>query len=134
MLTSGQCIVLDLQNNSADDELQPQVFVADEDSDMLLQAANALALNRQGGGGQPRNSSLDVAIRFLQLANLERTGRPARTSSLSHPGTAAAACPVRSHRGWKNGQAAANPVPARWYFDKEFSTHALPGQELALCK
>ena len=133
MLTSGQCIVLDLQNNSADDELRPQVLVADEDSNRALRATNVLALIAREAG-----DSLEIQVSMWRFDSFNsptlRATRPPRTSSLSHPGTAAAACPVRSHRGWKNGQAAANPVPARWYFDKEFSTHALPGQELALCK
>jgi len=50
MLTSGQCIVLDLQNNSADDELRPQVLVADEDSNRVLRATNVLALIAREAG------------------------------------------------------------------------------------
>jgi len=57
MLTSGQCIVLDLQNNSADDELRPQVLVADEDSNRALQAANALALIAREAG-----DSLEIQV------------------------------------------------------------------------
>ncbi len=79
MLTSGQCIVLDLQNNSADDELRPQVLVADEDSNRALRATNVLALIAREAG-----DSLEIQFSMWRFDSFNsptlRATRPPRAT------------------------------------------------------
>jgi hypothetical protein len=84
VLISGQRVVLVSQNNFAADGPRPQVLVACEDLNMALRAMNVLALIAREAGGHHQYSILDVAIRFLQVADLERSRRSSSATGGHH--------------------------------------------------
>jgi len=112
VLTSGQRVVLVLQNNFADGGPRSQVLVAYEDLNRALRATNVPAsIAREVG------DSLDIQIsmwRFDSFNSPTLREAPARHAQqvdiVVEPGSSSGGLPRQSHRGWNNGQAAANPL------------------------